>query len=73
MYEYVHVRCHSPSELSLTFCKDVCMVFEVLGHNLLKFIIRSNYQGIPLENVKTITKQVLNTLCRALYCHMKVL
>ena len=23
----------------------VCMVFEVLGHNLLKFIIRSNYQG----------------------------
>jgi hypothetical protein len=23
------------------------MVFEVLGHNLLKFIIRSNYQGIP--------------------------
>ena len=22
----------------------VCMVFEVLGHNLLKFIIRSNYQ-----------------------------
>ncbi len=24
----------------------VCMVFEVLGHNLLKFIIRSNYQVI---------------------------
>ncbi len=36
----------------------VCMVFEVLGHNLLKFIIRSNYQGIPLENVKVIMKQV---------------
>lgn len=36
----------------------VCMVFEVLGHNLLKFIIRSNYQGIPLQNVKTITRQV---------------
>jgi hypothetical protein len=36
----------------------VCMVFEVLGHNLLKFIIRSNYQGIPLENVKTIMRQV---------------
>ena len=36
----------------------VCMVFEVLGHNLLKFIIRSNYQGIPLYNVKLIMKQV---------------
>ena len=34
------------------------MVFEVLGHNLLKFIIRSNYQGIPLANVKSITRQV---------------
>lgn len=38
----------------------VCMVFEVLGHNLLKFIIRSNYQGIPLANVKNITRQVSN-------------
>ena len=38
----------------------VCMVFEVLGHNLLKFIIRSNYQGIPLHNVKLIMKQVRN-------------
>jgi len=36
----------------------VCMVFEVLGKNLLKLITRSNYQGIPLQNVKTIVKQV---------------
>lgn len=34
------------------------MVFEVLGNNLLKLIIRSNYQGIPLQNVKHIIKQV---------------
>jgi hypothetical protein len=34
------------------------MVFEVLGHNLLKLIIRSQYQGIPLLNVKTIIRQV---------------
>lgn len=40
----------------------VCMVFEVLGHNLLKFIIRSNYQGIPLINVKIMMKQVLEGL-----------
>merc|ERR1711887_441255 len=40
----------------------VCMVFEVLGHNLLKFIIRSNYQGINLTNVKIMMKQVLEGL-----------
>ncbi|XP_075219046.1 SRSF protein kinase 3-like isoform X2 [Lycorma delicatula] len=46
----------------------VCMVFEVLGHNLLKLIIRSNYQGIPIENVKTIIRQVLQGLN---YLHTK--
>ncbi|VDK48572.1 unnamed protein product [Anisakis simplex] len=40
----------------------ICMVFEVLGCNLLKMIIRSNYQGLPLEHVRTITKQVLEGL-----------
>merc|ERR1712179_694591 len=46
----------------------VCMVFEVLGHNLLKYIIRSNYQGIPLPNVKLMMKQVLEGLH---YMHSK--
>lgn len=46
----------------------VCMVFEVLGHNLLKLIIRSNYQGIPIANVKTIIRQVLEGLD---YLHAK--
>ena len=46
----------------------VCMVFEVLGHNLLKFIIRSNYRGIPIPNVKLIIKQVLQGLD---YLHRK--
>lgn len=46
----------------------VCMVFEVLGNNLLKFIIRSNYQGIPLKNVKNIIKQCLQGLH---YLHAK--
>lgn len=36
----------------------VCMVFEVLGCNLLKLITKSNYRGIPLLNVKNIIKQV---------------
>lgn len=46
----------------------VCMVFEVLGHNLLKLIIRSNYEGIPLANVRSITRQVLEGLH---YLHTK--
>ncbi|ALC41381.1 SRPK [Drosophila busckii] len=40
----------------------ICMVFEVLGDNLLKLIRKSNYRGIPLDNVKTITRQVLEGL-----------
>jgi serine/threonine protein kinase len=40
----------------------VCMVFEVLGHNLLKFILRSNYNGLPLPVVKHIAKQTLQGL-----------
>ena len=44
------------------------MVFEVLGHNLLKFIIRNNYQGMPLQNVKVMMKQVLEGLH---YLHTK--
>ncbi|KAF7255806.1 hypothetical protein EG68_07074 [Paragonimus skrjabini miyazakii] len=46
----------------------VCMVFEVLGHNLLKLIIRSSYRGIPLENVRSIIKQTLQGLH---YLHTK--
>jgi len=44
------------------------MVFEVLGHNLLKLIIRSNYQGIPLRSVKAIIRQVnlINFTCQYL-------
>lgn len=46
----------------------VCMVFEVLGHNLLKLIIKSQYRGIPLANVRTIIHQVLEGLD---YLHTK--
>uniref|UniRef100_A0A8C9RD45 non-specific serine/threonine protein kinase n=1 Tax=Scleropages formosus TaxID=113540 RepID=A0A8C9RD45_SCLFO len=46
----------------------VCMVFEVLGHHLLKWIIKSNYQGLPLACVKSIIRQVLQGLD---YLHSK--
>jgi serine/threonine-protein kinase SRPK3 len=37
----------------------VCMVFEVLGENLLGLIKRWNHRGIPMPLVRQITKQVL--------------
>ena len=46
----------------------VCMVFEVLGVNLLKLIIRSNYEGLSIEQVRTIVRQVLEGLD---YLHTK--
>lgn len=55
----------------------VCMVFEVLGHNLLKLIIKSNYRGIPLKNVKCIIRQVLegldylHTKCKIIHTDIK--
>ncbi|KGL72613.1 SRSF protein kinase 1, partial [Tinamus guttatus] len=58
-------------------CEDICMVFEVLGHHLLKWIIKSNYQGLPLPCVKKIIKQVLqgldylHTKCRIIHTDIK--
>lgn len=55
----------------------VCMVFEVLGHNLLKLILKSNYRGIPLRNVKSIIRQVLegldylHTQCQIIHTDIK--
>nr|XP_014102663.1 SRSF protein kinase 3 [Bactrocera oleae]XP_036223555.1 SRSF protein kinase 3 [Bactrocera oleae] len=55
----------------------ICMVFEVLGDNLLKLIRKSNYRGIPIENVKSITRQVLegldylHTCCKIIHTDIK--
>ncbi|KAM3877960.1 SRSF protein kinase 1-like [Diretmus argenteus] len=55
----------------------VCMVFEVLGHHLLKWIIKSNYQGLPLPCVKKIIQQVLqgldylHTKCKIIHTDIK--
>lgn len=40
----------------------VCMVFEVLGENLLKIIRRFEHRGLPLHVVKRIAKQMLQGL-----------
>lgn len=37
----------------------VCMVFEVLGDNLLSLIKAFDYKGVPLPIVRTLTRQML--------------
>ncbi|XP_069040142.1 SRSF protein kinase 3 isoform X2 [Lepisosteus oculatus] len=55
----------------------VCMVLEVLGHQLLKWIIKSNYMGLPLPCVKSILRQVLqgldylHTKCKIIHTDIK--
>ncbi|KAM9325242.1 SRSF protein kinase 3 [Gastrophryne carolinensis] len=55
----------------------VCMVLEVLGHQLLKWIIKSNYEGLPLPCVKAILQQVLqgldylHTKCKIIHTDIK--
>jgi serine/threonine-protein kinase SRPK3 len=40
----------------------VCMVFEVLGDNLLTLIRRNDHRGLELDLVKQITRQILQGL-----------
>lgn len=42
--------------------KHICMVFEVLGENLLSLIRRYNHKGVPITIVKQIAKQTLLAL-----------
>ncbi|XP_033858240.3 SRSF protein kinase 3 isoform X2 [Acipenser ruthenus] len=55
----------------------VCMVLEVLGHQLLKWIIKSNYMGLPIPCVKSILRQVLqgldylHTKCKVIHTDIK--
>lgn len=46
-------------EMNSLASADVCMVLEVLGHQLLRWIITSNYTGLPLPCVRSILRQVL--------------
>ncbi|GAB5354062.1 hypothetical protein AAMO2058_000087400 [Amorphochlora amoebiformis] len=48
-----HFTFHGPNG------KHVCMVFEVMGKNILSLIKKYDYRGIPLELTKRITYQIL--------------
>ena len=52
--------------------KHVCMVFEMLGENLLKIIKKYDYQGIPIPVVKNFTKQICIAL-DFLHRHCKII
>lgn len=55
----------------------VCMVFEVLGENLLGLIKRYQHRGVPQHIVKQVAKQILlgldylHTECRVIHTDLK--
>jgi serine/threonine protein kinase len=38
--------------------KHTCLVFEALGCSLYKLVVKNNYQGLAIHQVKSIIKQV---------------
>ncbi|XP_067643162.1 SRSF protein kinase 3 isoform X2 [Eurosta solidaginis] len=48
--------------------KHYCLVFEALGCSLYKLIVKNNYQGLAIAQVRNIIKQVLEGLD---YLHTK--
>ena len=48
------------------------MVLEVLGHQLLRWIIKSNYAGLPLPCVKSILRQVCLNPSFQVFSHLSL-
>lgn len=44
------------------FCGHLCITFELLSMSLLQVLEKTSYQGLPVEKVKIIIKQVLIAL-----------
>mmetsp|Transcript_1941 Transcript_1941/g.4433 ORF Transcript_1941/g.4433 Transcript_1941/m.4433 type:complete len:571 (-) Transcript_1941:289-2001(-) len=57
--------------------KHVCMVFEVMGNNLLYLIKKHNYRGVPINQCKRIAFQALlgldflHTKCKIIHTDLK--
>ncbi|KAH7816066.1 putative Serine threonine protein kinase-related domain containing protein [Monocercomonoides exilis] len=62
--KYRQPVCHLLDSFTISgqFGRHICMVFEVLGPNLLTLIKLYNYRGIPLPIVKLISRQILEGL-----------
>ncbi len=56
---------------------DICIVFEVMGANLLTLIQKYDYLGIPLEIVRHIVKDILigldfmHSQCKIIHTDLK--
>lgn len=54
-----------------------CLVFEALGCSLYKLIVRSQFKGLPMDLVKSVSKQMLQGLdylhrkCRIIHTDIK--
>jgi serine/threonine-protein kinase SRPK3 len=57
--------------------EHVCLVFEVCGKNLLHLIQQYNYKGLPLEMVKSVTREIceglnfMHTKCEIIHTDLK--
>lgn len=57
--------------------RHMCMVFEVLGDNLLTLIKHYNYRGIPIPFIRKLTREVLigldylHTKCKIIHTDLK--
>ena len=57
--------------------KHICMVFEVLGDNLLSLIRHYDHEGIPLDIVKKLSREILEGLdflhrqCQVIHTDLK--
>lgn len=40
----------------------ICMSFELMGPSLFHLVVQSDYQGLQLDGVRTIVKQVTNRI-----------
>lgn len=49
-----------------------CLVFEALGCSLYKLIVKNNYQGLILSQVKSIIKQVFSSFLISLLINYDV-
>lgn len=49
-----------------------CLVFEALGCSLYKLIVKNSYQGLGLQQVKSIIKQVSSLMLPCLYTNLIV-
>ena len=57
--------------------KHFCLVFEIMGVNLMEIIKRYNYKGIPIPYVRIIAKQILigldflHRMCNIIHTDLK--